>query len=189
MIAFLHGQILAKKENYLILNVNNVGYKVFVPLIWLNQLNLSDDLDLYIHQHVREDCLDLYGFKTLADMELFTLLLSVSGVGPKSALSVMAIAKTGDIKSSIVRGDSSLLIKVSGIGKKIAERVVLELKNKVDLLAGEDGDHSNYRGDEIDALLALGYTLPQAREALNLVDRNLQNGAERIRAALRLLGK
>lgn len=179
---------MAKKENYLIIKVAGVGYKVFVPLTWLNQINLNADLEIYTHQYVREESLDLYGFKNQEDLELFTLLLSVSGVGPKSALGVLAMAKTEDIKSSIVRGDSSLLVKVSGIGKKTSERVVLELKNKVSFLAGED-ENSNYRGDEIDALLALGYPLNEAREALNLVDKDLKNSAERIKAALRLLGK
>ena len=145
---------------------------------------------------MREDALDLYGFKSLEELEMFELLLSISGIGPKSALGVLAIASAADVKEAIANGDPSLLIKVSGIGKKTAERVVLELREKVmaQTMGGRQetagtGSGIMASGDEIDALMALGYSMVQAREALRGVDNSIKDSGERIKEALRGLGK
>ena len=131
MIAYLKGKIINKGQGFIILGVRDVGYKVHVNPTQYAEISIKQDLELYTYQHVREDMLGLYGFKGLEDLEMFELLLSISGVGPKSALGVLAIANVADIKDSIAQGDSSLLTKVSGIGKKTAERIVLELRDKV----------------------------------------------------------
>ncbi len=191
MISYLKGIISYKLKNTVIVEVNNIGYGVFVSENFLNELKLGQELQLFTHQYVREEALDLYGFKTLEELDFFELLISISGIGPKSAISVLAIAKLSDIKESIVRGDSHLLTKVSGIGKKIAERVVLELKDKLFKMGG-DYNLSSERGfsvDEIDALMALGYSVSEAREALNQVDKDIVDGGERIKEALKKLSK
>ena len=131
MIAYLKGKIIYKTLNHLVLEVNGVGYQIFVGENFLNELRLDTETEIYIHHVVREDASDLYGFKTREDKDLFEILLTVSGVGPKSGLGVLSLSSAGDIKEAIVRGDANLLTKVSGIGKKTAERIVLELKNKV----------------------------------------------------------
>lgn len=132
----------------------------------------------------------MYGFKNLEDLELFGLLLSVSGVGPKSALGVLSIASTSDIKEAIVRGDANLLTKVSGIGKKTAERLVLELKTKVLRINNGILEISSLgSSDEIDALMSLGYSLNEARTAFNLVDPALTDSGERVKAALKKMAK
>jgi Holliday junction DNA helicase RuvA len=155
-------------------------------------MEAGQEIEVYTHQHVREDALDLYGFRSLEEMEFFELLLSVSGIGPKSALGVLAVASIDDIKESIVRGDSELLTKVSGIGRKTAERVVLELKEKIGRLTsiiGEKGDVISSNGDEIDALMVLGYSMQQARDALRKVGSEIKDSGERIREALKKIGK
>jgi len=191
MIAYLTGKILNKGVNFVVILVNGVGYKVFMEPSRCIGLEIGSEIELYTHQHVREDMLDLYGFKSMEELQMFELLLTISGIGPKSALGVISIASIVDIKDSIARGDSSLLVKVSGIGKKTAERVVLELRDKVDHLtissfgSGETGGQSSASSDEMDALMALGYSMQQARDALRVVDPGIVDSGERIRAALR----
>lgn len=193
MIAYLKGQVIAKSSNYFILETGGVGYQVYSGENFLAEIHKNNTLEVYIHHHVREDQDDLYGFRNLEELELFELLISVSGVGPKSALAVISLASSQDIKEAIIRGDAGLLTKVSGIGKKTAERLVLELKNKVarsingEVLNG--GALSSASGDEIDALMSLGYSLPEAREALNGVEPSITDSGARVKAALKRLAK
>lgn len=194
MISFLSGAILTKGTNYVIIRVGDIGYKVFINSTMQAGLNAGESAEIYAHQYVREDALDLYGFKSLAELEMFEMLLSISGIGPKSALGVLAVACPEDIRESIARGDSALLAKVSGIGRKTAERVVLELREKIDKISfqsktNQDSGSIAASADEIDALMALGYSLAQAREALREVDSAVKDSGERIRGALKKLGR
>lgn len=192
MISYLKGKIINKGKSFVVLLVNNVGYRVFVNSVMYAELDVNDEAEIYIHQHVREDALDLYGFKSMEEMEFFELLLSISGIGPKSALGVLSVASVDDIKESIVSGDSVLLTKVSGIGKKTAERVVLELREKIGRLEGvgkRESGQASASGDEIDALMALGYSTMEARDALRGVDAGIKDSGKRIKEALRRLSK
>jgi len=192
MISYLRGRIINKSLNYAILEVAGVGYQVYAGENFLNELKVGAEVEVYTHHQVREEVSDLYGFKTMEDLELFTLLLSVSGVGPKSALGVISMASANDIKEAIIRGDANLLTKVSGIGKKTAERVVLELKTKILRSGGVTttiNSSSLIGSDEIDALMSLGYTLNDARSALNLIDPALTDSGERVKAALKKMAK
>lgn len=194
MIAFLRGKVISQNDSFLIIEVNNIGYKVFVNQNLLNQTKIDSQIELYTHQYVREDSLDLYGFASQNELEMFELLLSISGVGPKSALGVLSVASIDDLKRTIAAGDPSLLVKVSGIGKKTAERIVLELREKVSNFISKSDlsktvNSITANSDEIDALMALGYSLSQAREALSKVDPDIKDSGERIKQALRLLHK
>ena len=191
MISFLSGKILAKGNNFIILRVGDVGYKIFINAVFLADIKISAEAEIYTHQYVREEALDLYGFKLMEELEMFELLLSISGIGPKSALGVLAVGSVEDIKESISRGDPHLLTKVSGIGRKTAERVVLELREKVPSASSGQAGHKGglVSGDEIDALMALGYSMQQARDALRAVDINIKDSGERIKAALKKLAK
>ena len=175
----------------MILQTGDIGYQIFVNVVAYADLSIGQEVEFYLYHHVREDMEDLYGFKNFAELEFFKLLLSVSGVGPKSALGILGMASVEDIKESIGHGDPSLLTKVSGIGKKTAERIVLELRSKIDYLASlKDGAAGmSVSGDEIDALMSLGYSLQQAREALKNVGTDTRDSGERIRAALRGLSR
>lgn len=191
MISYLRGKVINKSINYAIIEVACVGYQVFAGENFLNELKINSEVEVYTHHQVREEASDLYGFKNMEDLELFELLLTVSGVGPKSALGVISMASASDIKEAIIRGDANLLTKVSGIGKKTAERLVLELKTKVLRGSAINGleSPSLMGSDEIDALMSLGYSLNEARSAFNLVDPSLTDSGERVKAALKKMAK
>lgn len=188
MIAYLKGQVINKSLTHIILEVNNVGYRVFLNESFLQELSLDQEVEIYIFHQVKEDVSDLYGFKNIADLELFELLISVSGVGPKSALGILNMAGGADVKEAILSGDAASLTKVSGIGKKTAERLVLELKTKV-LKLSESKELLNssvsFGADEIDALISLGYSLVEARTALKSIEPSIKDSGERVRAALK----
>lgn len=189
MLAYLQGKIINKIKASLVVLVNNVGYKVNVPTDILLSSEIGQQIELHIHHVIREDASDLYGFASVDDLEMFDLLLGVSGVGPKSALGVLSAVNVDDLKTAIACEDASSLIKVSGIGKKTAERVVLELKGKVNAIEIKSNKAgaaaTNINSDEIDALVALGYSMNEAREALKRVDASVTDSRERIRLALR----
>ena len=131
MIGYLSGTVKAVRKNYIILATDYVGYKVFVIPQILLAMEVGKKLTLYTYTHVREDILALYGFPTLNELEFFELLISVSGIGPKMALSIMSLADLSVIKSGIVNQDAAVFTKVSGVGRKTAERLLIELREKV----------------------------------------------------------
>lgn len=191
MIAYLSGQIINKGKNFLIISVAGVGYKVLVNNIMLSDCSIGQNMEIYVYQQVGEQVLALFGLRSLAELEFFELLISVSGVGPKTALAVFNVAGVDEIKDSIMRGDPDLLSKTPGIGKKTAERVVLELGNKIAGLLREAPTPSGSSAitDEIDALVALGYSWQEAKKALQAVEKESKDSGERVRLALRLLGR
>jgi len=195
MIAYLKGKILRINDDSIVVLVSDIGYKVFVPTNYLLELNISDEQTFHVYQHVREDNLSLYGFFSFGELNIFELLLSISGIGPKSALGAVAIAPVNEIVSSISRGDSSLLERVSGIGKKTAKKVVLDLQDKISKLYGkadslQTGSRSvDIKNDEIDALLALGYLDRDARSALSRVNPSIKDFSKRIKEALKFLSQ
>jgi Holliday junction DNA helicase RuvA len=187
MLAYISGKIIAKQGGELIILNQGLGYKVSVSSDIYNEATQDSEIELYTHQHVREDSLDLYGFKNLDDLEMFEMLLSVSGIGPKSALAVLSLSSTNHLKEAIVSEDAAMLTKVSGVGKKTAQRVVLELKEKIAKLGDFNNDTQTAvsSSDEIDALIALGYNMNEAREALRKVDKSISDSGERVKQALK----
>lgn len=188
MIAYLEGKIISKNLGELVLLNNGIGYQIFLSESVLKDLLLGQELAFYIYHNVKEEASDLYGFPKVEELELFKLLLSVSGVGPKTALGVFNICQAADLREAIYRGDVSLLSKVSGIGAKTAGRIVLELKDKVTSLSfySKINEGSGVaRSDEIDALMALGYSLSEARQALNSIDSTISGSSDRLKEALK----
>ncbi|HPD08110.1 MAG: Holliday junction ATP-dependent DNA helicase RuvA [Parcubacteria group bacterium ADurb.Bin016] len=189
MLAFIKGEVIAKRLGSIIVENNNLGYQIMVgEKIW-EEANVGETIKLFLHHHLREDSDELYGFTDLETLSLFELLLSVSGIGPKSALNILSLADIKDVQQAIILGDEVMLTKVSGIGRKTAERVILELKNKIaslpDNLLGNHAGSTNE--DDLEALIALGYSAPAARRALAKVDRAVTNPAERLKLALKEL--
>ncbi len=187
MIAYLRGQIKYKTDRYLIIEINGLGYQVFTTEALLHSVKIEQTLELYTHQHVKEDILDLYGFATPEELNFFEKLISVSGVGPKSGLAVLSIAKLSDIKKAIAGGDPTLLKKVSGIGQKTAERIVVELKNKMDLLPDAASGATNDNDEVIAALEALGCVATEIRQALRKIPDDLTDAPSRVKAALKII--
>ncbi len=189
MIAKITGKIDYFRNNYVVVDVGGVGYKVFVTDFAMGKIAGKNEIEVYTHTYVREDTLSLYGFLSLEELEMFELLISISGIGPKAAIGILSIAEPKTIRTAVISGDSSILTRVSGVGKKTAERVILELKNRITEIPGEDQGSAKADSESIEALTSLGYSVAQAREALKAVPENVEDVSERVRAALKSLGK
>lgn len=192
MIAHLSGTLLFASDRFIVIDVSGVGYKVRVTLDTLRMLRgkTEKEVSLWIHTIVREDVLDLYGFEHQAELDFFEMLISVSGIGPKSALGILNVAPVDHLKEAITAGDASALTKVSGIGSKSAQKIILELRDKLGGDINETG--GTVLGDERDAiegLVALGYAERHAREALKNVLAETKGTSARIKEALKQLGK
>lgn len=192
MIAHLSGTIFFVGDKYAIIETAGVGYKVRVSADTLLVLRKSTDkkASLWIYTVVREDTLDLYGFENQTALDFFEMLISVSGIGPKGALGILNVAPVDHLKEAIAMGDTGSLTKVSGIGSKSAQKIILELRDKIGGHESETG--GTMLGDERDAiegLVALGYTERAAREALKKVSLDVRGTGARIKDALKQLGK
>lgn len=188
MIGYMEGEVRAVRATYCIVLAGGVGYKVFTTKEVLARLQAGTSTSFWTHLAVREDILDLYGFALEEELRFFELLLTVSGIGPRSALGILDVAPVETLRSAISGGNAGYLTSISGIGKKTAEKIVLELRDKVGL--GIEGSVSALAEDidTLDALRALGYSAQEAREALRKVPNDIENSNERLREALRTLG-
>ena len=188
MIGHLKGSVSVVRAGYAIISASSVGYKVFATRETLLSLRQDVETSLWTHLAVRENALDLYGFSSEEELRLFELLLTVSGIGPRSALAILDVALVETLRSAISQGNASYLTKVSGIGKKTAEKIVLELRDKVG--ASTEGAGVSLHGDEeaLEAMRALGYSQVEARDALRKVPPEVERSNERLREALRILG-
>lgn len=189
MIGQLTGIIAFRSERFVILDVNGVGYKVHATEPTLGLATLGTAAIFWTHLAVREDALDLYGFLEKAELEFFTLLIGISGVGPKSALAILSLATPQILTQAIAAGNTDYLTRVSGIGKKIAEKIVLELRDKLGAIDTAVDSHFRQAGDAMDALKSLGYSDREAREALSQVSKDNTDTGTIIKEALRLLAK
>lgn len=188
MISCLKGAIKLKENDFAIVVVNDIGYKVFIAERDLLKLRIGDTAEFFTYHYIREDDARLYGFVSRRDQEMFELLFSVTGIGPKSAMGILNAAATDSIAAAIGQSDTSLLTKVSGVGKKTAERVILELAGKVEKF-GAEAKSVEGLSDAIEGLMSLGYSRGQALEALKNVPENIIDPAEKIKLALKSLGK
>ena len=187
MIATLDGKVLLKLKNAIILDVGGVGYRVRLPDPLLAELRKGDELFCYTHLAIRGTEWNLFGFKRLEEMELFELLLTVQKVGPKAALAALSSMEPHAIAGAIASEQPNMLTHIPGIGKKTAQRMVLDLKGKVDdYITGTIATSRSNDADAISALTALGYSLAEAQEAVKSVDPNLSL-EEKIWASLQKL--
>lgn len=189
MIYSLKGKLLEKRDNFFVVEIAGVGLQVKSPFSVVKSLSeIGQEVKIFTYLHVREDVLELYGFLTEEERQFFEMLIGISGIGPKSALGIMGVEKLEKIKAAIAEGRSELLTKASGIGKKIAERVILELRGKLAQAgSGKIVGLMETDQDIVEALANLGYTKSQAKEALAKVDPKIIKMEERIKEALKLL--
>lgn len=190
MIAHLHGCVSEKELDSIIIDVHGLGFEVMLSAIDLEKVNLGDQLKLFTYHKVSEQNEELYGFSSLLSKRLFELLISVQGVGPKAAMSILGLAESEEIRNAIANTDAAFITRAAGIGKKTAERIIVDLRDKVGLpsrigrAANSDlPGLTSAKDDALDALMALGYTLAEASASLADVDPNLDTAA-RVRAAL-----
>ena len=198
MIALLTGKIAYKSPDHVILDVHGVGYRVMIPFSTYYELPEEGEVSLHIHTSVREDAIQLYGFRTRLEKSFFQLLISVSGVGPKLARDILSNIQPGPLAQALTSGDLHKLSTIPGIGKKTAERLVLELKDKAGKLDLASLPRSEPRGipegdvldDVTSALINLGYKEPQVRKALAGLDAATGAGVEEmLKQALKILMK
>ena len=203
MIAYLSGKLFEKEANSVIIDVGGVGYDVMIPLSTFYDLGeIGEDVSLRIYTHVREDAFQLFGFKTVRERELFLLLISVSGIGPKSAVTALSGMSADEIIGAIRQNNLARLNSIPGVGKKTAERLVIELRDKIAKLSAVASEEMKAEGipqtsgddvydDAISALVNLGYQRNAAEKALK---QAMQEGTEMsvqklLRRSLQLLAK
>ena len=190
MIAHIKGQIAEKFNTSVIVDVHGVGYEVALTSLDFDEANLNDEKKFYTYHKISENAEELYGFSTLAAKKIFELLISVNGVGPKAAMAILSLAQPEEVRNAIANADTAFIAKASGVGKKSAERVVVDLRDKVGLpskygAAEIVGAAKIAESDEaLDALMALGFPLKEATDALSKVDNTLPT-EERIKQALK----
>lgn len=190
MIAHIDGEVSEKFLNSIIVDVNGVGYELGLSQIDAEATNVGEKKKFYTYHSIRETSEELYGFSSLMAKKLFELLISVNGIGPKAAMAILSLANPEEVRNAIANADSAFISKAAGVGKKSAERVIVDLKDKVGLPtaynpASASATRDNFENDEaLDALMALGFPLKEATSALSKVDPNLTT-EERIRLALK----
>ena len=193
MIASLNGIIDAISTDSMIVNVNGVGFKVSVPTSVLSELGaVGREVKLYTHLHVREDDMSLYGFGSIDELRLFETLITVSGLGPKTALGMLSAMSADQVAMAIASGSVEMLTTIPGIGKKTADRLILELKDKVDgvMISTPAGKAAQENADVVSALVSLGYSVQETTHAVNALPAGQKlKLEEKIKLALQYLGK
>jgi Holliday junction DNA helicase RuvA len=190
MISQLKGNISYVGFGYVILDVSGVGYKVYVTADALADLQKNkNEVLVWTYLAVRENSLDLYGFRSEEEMSFFDLLLDVSGIGPKSALAILNVTTVENLRKAIQTGDTSYLTKVSGVGKKSADKIVIELQDKLGKIDDSGGPQLREETDVVEALKSLGYSMPEIREAVKKIPAEVEGTSERVREALKIVGE
>ena len=179
MYYYIKGELILKDAGFVVVDNNGIGYKIFTSGYTMTALN-EKTVTLYTHLHVREDIFDLYGFSSREELSMFLNLISVSGVGPKAALAILSVISPMGVAAAIITGDAKTLTKASGVGAKMAQRIILELKDKLknadivpDSLTQEEVVNSGSPSEAVSALMVLGYSQNDAKRAVASVDQSL----------------
>lgn len=190
MIGSLRGTVIIIDTTSVLLDVSGVGYKVILPPPLLAKLSKDQNLSVFTHTHVREDLLELYGFEEMSDLKLFELIIGVSGVGCKTASNVFSLGTRSEIIDAIHKGDVTFFSGVPRLGKKNAQKIIIELKGKLGGTGDIDlGIETPDQKDVMDALKVFGYSSKEAQSALKNIEKDGLSTEEKIKRALRYLGK
>jgi len=184
MFRWIEGEVVDKGLNDLIVNTGGVGYRVFCAPNTINHFHIGKVATLWLYTSVRETAIDIYGFLNKEELNFFELLLTINGVGPKSAITIMSTASLETINDGLVSGDSAYLSKITGIGKKTAEKIIIGLKDKIGIL--ENNSAQGAGSFAIDALTALGYSERDARDAVQKI-KNKESTEDIVKEALKNL--
>jgi len=187
MIARLRGHLVSREEGVLVLDVGGIGYAVHVPITLADSLSIGEQVVLHTHLLVRQDALTLYGFATKEELDLFNLILSVSGIGPRLALSLLSTMSPESLRLAISREQADLLSRIPGLGPKTARKIIFNLKDKVGMGEGipqELASLTSVDAEVIEALTALGYSIVEAQRAVQSIPREVTDLEERLRLAL-----
>lgn len=201
MFSYLSGILKEKTQNYVVIDVSGVGFKIYTSLTSLNSIaskTEDDKITFYTYLYIKEGIMDLYGFSSKEELTMFELLISVSGVGAKGAVAILSTATPQKLAVSVVTNDVAAIKKASGIGPKTAQRVILELKDKIknetltggDILEASDNEVISLpegKNEAVSALMVLGYTKFEAEKAVSKVDASINDVEDIIKAALKAL--
>lgn len=187
MFGHIKGKILDLKSTKAVIDVHGLGFNVYGTVGSLSKMKSNQEVSLWIHTVVRENSIELYGFETEEELHIFELLITVSGVGPKSGLTILSVAGVKAIEQAVVTGDTSSLVKISGVGKKTAEKIVIELSGKIS--TGEKGGVSNEDIDVFEALKSLGYREREIQEIIKNMPQEIVGANDKIKYALKNFGK
>lgn len=195
MFYYIRGKVTYKTYNFLVLDVNGVGYKIYSSMTTLDKASMNEEFTVYTYTHIKEDIFDIYGFHSTEELNTFQMLISVSGVGPRGALSVISHMPTDKFALAVIHSDVKAITSAPGVGKKIAERIILELKDKIGKelnLSGKEielatsKDIGNF-DEAVNALMVLGYSALEAKGAVIAVKDNCSSVEDIIKKALSIL--
>jgi Holliday junction DNA helicase RuvA len=186
MIRMVRGTVMARGKDYLVIDVNGVGYKVFVPEPAALAANSHEELMLHTYLQVREDALNLFGFADAEELAMFELLLAVNGVGPKVALAALSVLSPDMLRMAVAAEEPALIARVPGVGKRTAEKIVLELRDKIKQPSSLQtiAYATDVDSEVIDALISLGYSVVEAQRAVQKLPKEAEGVEERLRLAL-----
>jgi Holliday junction DNA helicase RuvA len=186
MISYLKGRIILKKEKFVILETNGVGYKVFLSQKSLNSIEEEKNLEIFCYLNVKENALELYGFLNFEEMELFEVLNNIPGVGPKIALEISSFGSLKKLKEVIDKENDNVFKGISGIGRKKTQAIILELSGKIKEMEKKEKTIDN---EAEMALVNLGFNRQKVKEALSKIPQEIKDAEEKIKEALKILGK
>lgn len=190
MISYLRGNLKYISEKFIILDVNGVGYRVFVtPRTLSNLKKKKKEIELFIYSYLREDTHELYGFLTFEELEFFEEIVGVAGIGPRVGMNIMAEASISKIKSAVAKSDFAFFDRIPGIGRKKAQRFVLEIQDKVKTISEKGEKESEIYKDALSALLQLGYKKREAERALQEVPEEIEEVGKKVKYALKILSR
>lgn len=198
MLAYIKGTLEMKFDNYVVIDVGGIGYKVFMSETSIEELgSIGDIVKVHTHYHVREDDISIYGFKTNEELKMFELLISVSGIGAKSAINMLSNITPSSFALAVITNDTSKLVKIPGVGAKSAARIVLELKDKLKTVEAKEEntkikeaiEDDNKLIESISALQVLGYNRKEIEKALEKIDKDKLSLEDIIRQGLAILGR
>ena len=186
MIRMVRGTVMARGKDYLVIDVGGIGYKVFVPEPAALATPTNEEMTFHTYLQVREDALNLFGFADTEELAMFELLLGVNGVGPKVALATLAVMNPDTLRAAVTSEEPAIIARVPGIGKRTAEKIVLELRDKVKQVSGFESIAyaTDVDSEVIDALISLGYSVVEAQRAVQKLPKEAGDVEERLRLAL-----
>ena len=192
MISYIYGTVEKIQEELVVIESNSIGYGIYTSLNTIDNVNLKEEIKIYTHMYVREDKINLFGFLTEEELNMFESLIKISGVGPKAAIAILSISSINILKREIANENINYLKKASGIGKKTAGKIILELKDKMDVVfdEGETFDMGSMPSGKFveDALVQLGFNKPEIRKALSKIKSDGKEENEIIKEALKIMG-
>ena len=193
MIGFIKGNVDSIFEDHILLESGSIGYNIFTPASVISNLRIDEEVKVYTYLSVREDAMNLFGFLSQGDLDIFKKLITVSGIGPKGALSILSVMTADELRMAIISGDDKMIFKAPGVGAKTAQKVILELKDKISIedvsyMSGvtniDDKINDNYN-EAIMALVSLGYSQSESLRAVKSFDKEYSSTEELIKDALK----